>query len=161
MFDFRKRRQLIERAQSKIIEETSGRSQQLGVSRYISMPHHPNPLALHQGFDDVRVDRDATNRLDLGTRDRLSVGDERQRLEQRPRILLRPLRPKTTHLARVSLTNLNPPAARGLAKLDPALRVIGRKPLERRVDLLFFGSCALIEKLADFIDRQRLACGEQ
>jgi hypothetical protein len=47
------------------------------------MADDPDPVALAQRTDDVGVDADATHRFDLGAGDRLSVGDQGERLEQR------------------------------------------------------------------------------
>ena len=50
------------------------------MPRQLAAADEAHKLEFHQRLDD-RVDRDAADLLDLGLRDRLAIGDDRQRLE--------------------------------------------------------------------------------
>ena len=65
-----------------MIEKLARRRKQFRAPRHITLPDYPHPLALLQRADDVRVDRHAADLLDIATRDRLAISNERQRLEQ-------------------------------------------------------------------------------
>ena len=75
------------------------------------------------------IDRDAADLFDLAARDRLPVGDQRQRLEQRARILGRPLLPQARDRLRHRGADLNAVAARDLDQLQSAGLVFGAQRL--------------------------------
>src|SRR5690606_2039440 len=94
VLDVRERRQILELPEPEVVEKLLGRTEHRRLSGHIAMTDHSNPVALHQRADDVRADCDAANFLDLGTRDRLPIRDQRERLEQCAGISRSPLLPK-------------------------------------------------------------------
>ena len=95
------------------------------------MAHDANPLPLEQRADDVGIDRDAAHGLDFRARNRLAVGDQRQGLEQGPRITLRPLRPEPRDRRGVLAPHLNTKARSGFLDLDGALSVLECQRIDR------------------------------
>ena len=67
------------------------------MARHFAMTDDADPVALLQRAHDRRADRHAADLLDLAARDRLPIGDERQRLQQRARIARRTLLPQARH----------------------------------------------------------------
>jgi hypothetical protein len=91
--DLRQRRQFVERLQHEIVQEALGGAEQFGLAGNIAIADHANPLTFLERLDDVRRNGNAADLLDLATRDRLTVGNQRKRLEQGSRILRLALRP--------------------------------------------------------------------
>src|SRR5690606_6541764 len=120
-----------------------------------------NPTALLEGAHDGRADRNAADLLDLAARDRLPVGDQRERLEQRARVTRWPLLPETRDDLCSAWAHLDPPAARHFHQLHTALRVVGRQQLERLLHLLGRRPLAFIEVIEQLLHRDRPAGRQQ
>src|SRR5690606_16550054 len=81
VLEFGQRRQVVQPLQPEVVEERLGRGQQFRLAGNIAVADHPDPVAFLERLDDVAVDRDAADLFDLAAGDRLSVGDQRQRLQ--------------------------------------------------------------------------------
>ena len=125
------------------------------------MADHAHPVALHQRLDDVRVDRHAAHGLDLGTRDGLTVGDQRQRLEERPRVALRAFGPQPRDLAAELRTHLQPEPARDLAQLDRPPLVVSGDARQGLAEAVRRRPRVFVEKLRELRDRERPSGREQ
>src|SRR5690606_33130319 len=80
------RRQVVQPLQPEVVEERLGRCEQFRLAGNVAVPHHADPVALLERLDDVAVDRDAADLFDLAAGDRLTVGDQRQRLQGGARV---------------------------------------------------------------------------
>ena len=161
VLEFGERRQVVQRLQAEVVEELAGSAEQLRMARHVAMPDDANPVALHQGLQDVRVHRHAAHGLDLGTGNRLSIGNQREGLEQGTRIALRALGPETADLGREVGTHLDADAARRLLDLDATTLVGGHQRVDRGAQGVLLGTRGLLEKLREFGQRQRTTRGEQ
>src|SRR5262249_37657357 len=74
--DFRQRRQLFQRAQAEVVEETAGRGVERGASRRLAVADDVDPAARLQRLDDLARNADAAHILDIAAGDRLPVGDD-------------------------------------------------------------------------------------
>ena len=91
------------------------------------MTDNLDPVALVQGFDDAAADGHATDVFDLGTGDRLAVGHDRKRLEQRARVARFAFFPQPVDPRRAGGTGLEAPAPRNLGQLDAAIGIVLRE----------------------------------
>ena len=119
--DLSQLRQPVQATQSEVIQELTGRAVQRRTPWHLAVPQHADPLALHQGLDDVAAHRDTTHLLDLAARDRLAVRDQRERLEQRSRVTGRAFGEQATEPTRVLLANLQAVTARDFHQFDRSL----------------------------------------
>ena len=145
------RRQLVEALQAEVVEELARGAEQLRTARHLAMADDANPVALLQRAHDRRADRHAADLFDLAARDRLAIGDQRQRLQQRARIARRTLLPQARHDVGAARTNLDAPAARDLDQLDAARLVLGGEQVERGTQLLGRRPLALVEQLQQLL----------
>ena len=106
----------------------------------IAMTDDANPLALQQGLGDIWIDRDPTNRFDLGTGDRLTIGNQRQRLEQRARISLWALGPQSRDCWRVLAPDLHTKTGAGLLDLHRTRLELALQCVEHRPDAIGRGA---------------------
>jgi len=70
-------------ARPRSVEELARRRKERGAADGFAMADHLDPVAVFELLQDQRVDRDAPDVLHVAPRDRLPVGDDRQRLEDR------------------------------------------------------------------------------
>ncbi len=84
----------------------------------------------------LRIDRHAANLLDFAASDRLSIGHQRQGLEQRARIFGRPLLPQPRYRLSHRSSDLNSIAARDFEQFQSARFVLRRKRGDRGSDFL-------------------------
>ena len=75
-------RQLIQALQIKVVEEFAGRGVHCRFARDIAVTDDAYPATLQQGFHDAGADRNTTNVFDVGAGDRLTIGNQRQSLQQ-------------------------------------------------------------------------------
>ncbi len=126
------------------------------------MADYANPAALHQRAHDIGADGDAAHLLDLGPRDGLAVGDQRERLEQRARVTRRPLLPQGLEPVRHRRANLDPVSASDFLDLEAATFVILGERVEPAADRRTIGRIAPArEQLDELLERQRTAGCEQ
>ncbi len=150
-------RQVAQRLQVEELEELDGRAVQQRTPRLLLLAHDLDQLALEQDLEH-RAAVDAAHVIDLRARHGLAVGDDRQGLELRtaePRglglkQLLNPLR--------VVWVRAELEAAGDLPQHDPLRIHVDLQLLERELDLILR---RVVEDLAQVLDRQRLARGEQ
>ena len=162
LFQLRERRQGRQALQVEGVEEVPRRAVEGGPSRRLPVTDDANPLALDQGLHDRAGHADPPDLLDLAAADGLAVGDERERLQQRPRIAGRPLMPQQGDRLRILLADLGAEPARDLAHFErmatPPLRergdgVTDRLPVGRILPVL--------EQSEEFVDRHRPSGREQ
>jgi cell pole-organizing protein PopZ len=67
----------------EIIEKLPGRPVHRRTARHITVPHDVHPFTFKQRLHDIGADRHAPHALDLAACNRLPVGNQRQRLQQR------------------------------------------------------------------------------
>ena len=160
------RRQLIERGKTEIVKKMLGGCQQCRTARYVTVTDHVHPPAILQHLDRLRVDRDATNLLDVATGHGLAVSNDGQRLKRGTRVFGRLFRvqpvKKDLHLGAA----LETPARREAHQLDATLCPLllqliedsaDRVAVERRLLLLARAS----EQFFQVIDRHRLVGTQQ
>src|SRR5690606_18816926 len=129
--------------------------------RHIAIAHHANPLAFEQGLGDVAVDRHTAHILDLATSDGLTVGDQRQGLQQRTGIALRALLPEPANPGGETLTHLQAITRGDFLEFEGTALAGLAQNFQRHPELLGLGPLALLEKLEETLKRLRLAGGEQ
>src|SRR5262245_149125 len=81
--------EILERREPEALQELLRRAVQERLARELRPPRDPDEPAIDQA-PQHGAGLDAADRLDLGLRDRLAVGDDRQRLERRRADALRP-----------------------------------------------------------------------
>src|SRR6266576_2038221 len=96
-----------------------------------------DPAALDKRADDVGAHGDTANLFDLPARDRLAIGDDGERLQQRARVTRRTLFEQLGDVIGVLRARLDAPALADLLELDAALGVVGFDMLQYRAQLLF------------------------
>ena len=138
-----------------MVEELARGAQQLRTPGHLAMAHDPDPAALGQGLDDIRVHGDTADVLDLATRDRLAVGDQRERLQQRARVLRRAFLPQPRDRSRQRRSHLHAQAAGHFDELDAALAVFRLQLSDRGADVFRRRPVELVEQLADVRHAQR------
>ena len=79
--------QLVERLQTQIIKKLTRGGKQRGPPHGFTVTDDLDPASVFQLLDDQAVHGHAANILDITPRDRLTVGDDGQRLQRRPRVL--------------------------------------------------------------------------
>ena len=87
-----KRRQFVQCAQAKIVEELPRRAQQPRAAWAVTMADHFDPSAILKRLDDLRRNGHAPDILDVAARHGLAPRDDRKRLHDCARILGHPLR---------------------------------------------------------------------
>ena len=125
------------------------------------MADHAHPVALQQRLDDVGRHRDAADILDVAARDRLAIGDQRQRFEQRAAVFLRLLLPQARDPRRHFLDDLEAEAARHFAQLEAAIRGLQAYRRQCIADRLRRRTLVVLEQRGQIFDSERLTRGEQ
>src|SRR5216117_810163 len=105
------------------------------------------PVAFHERLDDLRVDGDAAHVFDLGARDRLPIGDERQGFEQCARIFARPVGPEPRDFVGELRADLKAETRGGLLDRDATALVVDAKLLEYAAHFLGAGPRRFVEDL--------------
>src|SRR5687767_731382 len=131
------------------------------MTGHFAVSDNANPAALGQRADDVRIDGHAAHVLDLATRDRLTVGNERERLEQGARVPSRPLLPEPRQSHGKILPHLKPEAAGHFDKFHGTPFAVVRDRDERLSHLSRVGPLELLEDLAQLFDAERLPVSKQ
>src|SRR5690606_2114181 len=88
---------------------------------HVAIADDAHPVALQQGAHDLRVDGDATDLLDLATGDRLAIGNQCQRLENRAAVTRRLFLPLAADTLAHFLAYLKTETGRHFAQLDAAI----------------------------------------
>ena len=73
--------------QAEVVEELAGGREQRRPARRLAVADRLDPAAVLELLDDLAGDGDAADVLDVAARHRLAVGDDRQRLQHRARVL--------------------------------------------------------------------------
>ena len=154
-------RQFVEGLQIEVIEKLARGAVQRRLARHIALTDHANPVALHQGLDDVRADRHATDVFDLAAGDRLAVGDQRQRFHQRARVTRGALAPQARDPGRDIRNHLDTPAAGHLGDLDATPLVIVGQLAEHFAQGFFVRQFILFKQRQHRVQRQRAAGRQQ
>ena len=117
------RRQILERLQPEELEEVARRAVNQGPSGLVALAEDAHEIALEQELQHGAA-VDAAHVVDLGTRDRLPVRDDRERLDLRAReahgLLLR----EVADERRVLRARAEDPAAGHLVEVHAARRVV-------------------------------------
>ena len=79
--------QLVQRFDAQVVEELARRGEQRRTAWRLAVADHLDPAAILQLLEDQRVDGDAADVFHVAARDRLAVGNDRQRLEHGARVL--------------------------------------------------------------------------
>src|SRR3954454_7518045 len=157
--DLLERRQLLERAQAKVVEELArGRVERRTAGR-LAMAYRVDPAASLQRLDDLRRDGDAADVLDVPARHRLPVGDDGERLHHRARVARRLFRVEALDVRLELDGGLESPAARHVHQLARApLPLFGqlRQQISQRV-----GAQIAAEQALELGQTERLLRGEQ
>ena len=125
------------------------------------MADHPHPVALLQGADNLGTDRNATNVFDFPARDGLAVGDERQSLEQRPRVTRRFFIPQARHPRGNLGAHLDAIATGHLHHLDATPGIVLLQSAQRREHGLARRLFVLAIECQQPLDTERAASGQQ
>ncbi|MNP36929.1 hypothetical protein D3C76_1303490 [compost metagenome] len=144
-----------------MIEERLGGGEHRRPPRHFTVTDHADPLALHQGLDDVAVDRHATHILDLTTGDRLTVGNQGHGLQQRTGVTLWTLLPQAAYPRREIFTDLQPIAAGHSLELERSASAGFAQHFQGLLEDLRLGALGFLEQLVQTLERLRLARGEQ
>src|SRR5262245_5669552 len=157
----RERRQLIEAPQPEVVEELARRAVERGTARDIAMSNGAHPPPVEQRTKNVRAQTHAAHVLDLATRDRLAIRDDRECLEQRARITRRPLFPQPRYPLRVLSPDLHAIAARDLAQLHRASLVLLAQLDERGAQRGAIRPLLLGEQREQLVEVERSTGSEQ
>ncbi len=156
-----KGRQVVQLLQAEIVQEVAGGAEQFRLAGHVAMTDDADPVAFVKGLDDVRIHGDAADLFDFAAGDRLSIGDERQRLEQRARIFRGSLLPQARHRLRHRRPDLYPVPAGYFHQFESAALIVGAQRLERGLDLDRVGAVALVEQRHEFVGGQGTAGRQQ
>ena len=167
--DLLQRRQLGQRIQAQVVEELLRRAQQGRAPDHFAVADHVDPAAVFQHLDRLRIDRDAADLFDVAARDRLAVGDDRQRFQRGARILRRLFRAQAVEVLLHFGPALEAPAAGQADHLDAAVVPVVAQFFEHQLDGVGADAGAqraavvvdVDEQLLHAVDRHRLARAQQ
>ena len=94
VLEFGQRGEFVQALEPEVIEEHLGGAEQGRLAGDVAVADDADPLALLERLDDVAVHRDAADLLDLAARDRLAIGDQRERFQRGAGVLRLPLGPQ-------------------------------------------------------------------
>src|SRR5690554_6353767 len=86
--------QLFEGLETEVIKELARGGIYCRAPRHIALPHHTNPATLGQGTHDRATYRHPAHLFNIATGHWLTISDQRQGLQQSPRVTLWPLIPQ-------------------------------------------------------------------
>jgi hypothetical protein len=159
--DLAERRQFLERLQVEVIEELARRAEQGGLAGQVAMADDAHPVAILERAHDVRGDGDAADRFDLGARDRLAVGDERERLEQGARVARRLFRPELADEGLHVLAHLIAEARGDFDEFDAAFGAVFVQRFDRLGQRFRRRHLEFVEQRRQLRQRQRVRGCEQ
>ncbi len=125
------------------------------------MPHHANPVAFVKGADDVRAYGDTADFFDLTAGNRLSIGHQRQRLQQRAGVARRALLPQATDPGAQLLANLKAETTGHLSQLVASALAALFDFIERFADVGVVGPFVILKQCTQLGNTQGLTGGKQ
>ena len=120
-----------------------------------------DPVAFVQRANNIGADGHAADFFDLAAGDGLTVGDQRQRLKQCPRILLGTLLPEPPNPGAELFAHLKTKSTRHLDQFKTAPLATFAHLLEGAANIVVAGTLMLFEQGTELRHRQGLARGEQ
>ena len=146
-----------QRREAEVIEELFRRRVNRRLAWHITVSDHPQPFALEQRTHDVRTHRNPADIFDFAARDRLPVGDDCERFEQRARIARLLLIPQPVHPFGDFGPCLEAVAAAHLHELDTRVVVVIFEFFERGAQLFAAGRALAIfrEQGIESLEAQR------
>jgi hypothetical protein len=162
VLDLRECRQVFELLQTKIVQEFFRCPEHGRFARHVAVTDDANPIALEQGPHDVGAHDDAPHLLDLGARNRLTIRDQRQRLEQRTSVARCAFLPQRLQPIGHRALDLNAVTRGDFSELDATGFVILRERVEDALQRGAIGAVAFCSKdLDQTIEGQRPARRQQ
>ncbi|MNN16242.1 hypothetical protein D3C81_1293760 [compost metagenome] len=144
-----------------MVEKRLGSGEHRRPPGHFAVADHADPLALHQGLDDVAVHRHAAHILDFATGDGLAVGDQGQGFQQRARVALRAFFPQAPDPRRKVLANLQAVTAGHLLELEGAAIARLAQQLQSLPEDLGLRSLGFLEQFVQALQGLRLARSQQ
>ena len=151
----------VEGLETEIVQKATGGGEHRRPSRHVAVTDHANPATIEQGAHDRAAHRDPADLLDIAPGHRLTIGDQRQRLQQRPGIALGAFVPQPGDPVGQPRANAQLVPGGGLDQLHGASEVTLGQSLQRFLERPSRRALVFIEQLFEAVQRQRLAGGQQ
>jgi hypothetical protein len=142
--------------QAQIVKKGFGGGEQRGPPGCFTLPDDFDPAALFERLDDRARHRDAADFLDIPTRHRLPVRNDRKGLEHGPRVTGRPLGVQAFQVGPHQRCTLEAPAGGQRDKFHAAPVPVAAQFIKQRAHRI--GPDFIVEQTTQFGQRQGLLC---